>query len=412
MSTVGYGVVTVEVTGLQPEGNGESHAESETPQNGLTGWIWRLPTVALAWRNLRRNRLRSGLAAVGIAIGIFTVVVLGVFGTVLQLSAADELGGIGNQVIISPADELEEESLATRDIQELERIASGRGDLVPLYSDNVVVDGSGESAAVQLYGTNTPGLLFDGADGELPVQHRDGAIVGPAVVSQLDLQLGSPLDVAGEQYRVVDIAAAGEDITPVQPDNAVILPEREFSGEFDQAIIVADSPADATAVAEETDATLNVRVERVDIFELSDILETIDEFFTLLNRFLLGLGSVSLVVAGVSIFNLMLMSTNERRGEIGVMRAVGIHKPDVLKLLLVEATLLGLLGGVIGAFLSGVAVMALWAVSPIGLDVIFVPRNGAFLLGGILFGMFVALASGLYPAWKAASERPVEALRG
>ncbi len=409
---VGYGKATGEVTGLQPEQEGEFQSGSETTENGLTGWVWRVPSVALAWRNLRRNRVRSGLAALGIAIGIFTVVVLGVFGTVLQLSAADELGGIGNQVIVSPADELEAESLATRDIQELERIASGRGDLVPLYSDNVVVDASGESAAVQLYGTDTPGLLFEAADGELPVQHRDGVIVGSAIKSELDLQLGSPVVVGGEQYRVVDIAAAGEDITPVQPDNAVIIPERELSGEFDQAIIVADSPADATAVVEEVNATLNVRVDRVDIFELSDILETIDEFFTLLNRFLLGLGSVSLVVAGVSIFNLMLMSTNERRGEIGVMRAVGIHKPDVLKLLLVEATLLGLLGGIIGGFLSGLAVMALWAVSPIGLDVIFVPRNGVFLFGGVLFGMFVALASGLYPAWKAASERPVEALRG
>lgn len=404
----------MEVMDLPPEGEAQStaYATPDSDQGGLTGWIWRLPTVALAWRNLRRNRLRSGLAALGIAIGIFTVVVLGVFGTVLQLSAADELGGIGNQVIVSPAEEVEAESLATRDIQELERIASGRGELVPLYSDNVVVDASGESAAVQLYGTNTPGLLFDAADGELPVQHREGAIVGSSVASNLDLQIGSPLVVGGDQYRVVDIAAAGEDITPVQPDNAVILPEREFSGEFDQAIIVANSPAAATAVAEETDATLNVRVERVDIFELSEILETIDEFFTLLNQFLIGLGSVSLVVAGVSIFNLMLMSTNERRGEIGVMRAVGIHKPAVLKVLLAEATMLGLLGGIIGAFLSGVAVMALWAVSPIGLDVVFVPRNGAFLLGGILFGMLVALVSGLYPAWKAASERPVEALRG
>jgi putative ABC transport system permease protein len=387
-------------------------ADGGAPRSGLSSGLWRFPTLALAWRNLRRNRLRSLLAALGICIGVFVVVVLGVFGTVLQLSASQELGDIGNQVIVSPNPETGAEALSSRQIEAVERAGAGRGTVVPIYTDNAVVSATGSSTPAQVYGVDQPAVLFEGKAEPLPRRHRGGALVGESVATSLDVQLGGRVEVGSEQYRVVGLMAPGEEITPIQPDNAIVLAEREFSGGFDQVVIAAESPEGATAAAEEIRATLNVRVEQVDVFELSEILETIAEFFTLLNRFLIALGSVSLIVAGVSIFNLMLMSTTERRGEIGVMRAVGIHRGSVLKLLLVEAALLGAVGGFFGAVLSGLAALALWAFSSIGLDVVLVPRNAWFLVGGFLFGVAVALVSGAWPAWQAANERPVEALRG
>lgn len=395
---------------ITPAGTDGGTADGD--RRGMAGPLWRLPTVALAWRNLRRNRLRSGLAALGICIGIFAVVVLGVFGTVLQLSATQELGDIGNQVIVSPSQETDADTLTPRQLQDIERAAAGRGTMVPIYTDGAVTETGQGSSFTQVYGLDRPRVLFEGRDEPLPVQHRGGAIVGSAVAESLSLQIGSAVELRGERYRVVGVMAPGEDITPIQPDNAVVLPQREFAGGFDQAVVVADSPEAAGTVAADIRDRLNVRVEQVEVFELAEILASIGEFFTLLNRFLLALGAVSLVVAGVSIFNLMLMSTAERRGEIGVMRAVGIHRIDVLKLLLAEAALLGVLGGVGGAVLSGLAALALWAVTPVGLDVVLVARNAGFLVGGVAFGVGVALVSGAYPAWKAARERPVEALRG
>jgi putative ABC transport system permease protein len=391
---------------------GEQTAGADGTRGGMSGGLWRFPSIALGVRNLRRNRLRTLLAALGIAIGVFVIVVLGVFGTVLQLSASQELGGIGNQVIVSPAAETGADALTPRQVQGVERAAIGRGTVVPLYTDNALVSAGGATAAAQILGVDNPATLFEGQEEPLPAQHRGGAFVGAAVANSLDVPVGGTVEVEGQQYRVVGLLAPTEDITPIQADNAIVLAEREFTGGYDQAVVVADSPEGATATAEEIRRTLNVRTEQVDIFELSEILDTIAEFFTLLNRFLIAIGSVSLIVAGVSIFNLMLMSTAERRGEIGLLRAVGIHRGSVLRMLLVEAALLGAIGGFFGAVLSGIAALALWALTTVGLDVVLVPRNAGYLLGGFVFGAIVALVSGAYPAWKAANERPVEALRG
>jgi len=398
--------------GPDPEPGTAAADSPRTDQAGMSGGLWRFPALALAWRNLRRNRLRSVLAALGIAIGVFVIVVLGVFGTVLQLSASQELGGIGNQVIVSPSDDTQADALTPRQVQGVERAAVGRGTAVPVYVESQLASAGSEQSPAQIYGIDNPAALFEGQERSLPARHRGGAFVGASTANSLDLQVGGTVEIDGQQYRVVGLLARSEDITPIQANNAIVLAEREFTGGYDQAVVVADSPDDATAVAADVRSRLNVRAEQVDIFELSELLATISEFFTLLNRFLIALGSVSLLVAGVSILNLMLMSTAERRGEIGLMRAVGIHRDSVLRLLLAEATLLGAIGGFIGAVLSGAAALLLWAVTPVGLDVVVVPRNAGYLLGGFVFGIAVALISGAYPAWKAAGERPVEALRG
>ncbi|WP_254537140.1 ABC transporter permease [Halomarina litorea] len=374
----------------------------------------RFPALLLARRNLSRNRLRSTLAALGIVIGVLAIATLGILGNVLQLSAANELGGIGNQVIVSPNADAGVDSLTSRDVQEIRRAAEGRGTVVPLITDGAVVSNGGRQTFAQLYGTDDPRALFAASDGHLPARHRQGAIVGASVAERLRLQVGSAVEIEGNRYRVVAVLAESEEITPIQPDNAVVLPESEFvTDDYSQVVVQARSGEAASAVAREVRATLNARTDRVSVFELGSILETIGEFFALLNAFLVGLASISLVVAGVSIFNVMLMSTAERRQEIGVLRAVGVQKVDVLRTLLVEAALLGVAGGFVGALLSGLAAVGLALfIEQVGFDVVLVASNAYYLVGAFAFGVVVSLVSGLYPAWKAASERPVESLRG
>lgn len=366
----------------------------------------------MAVRNLQRNRLRSVLAALGIVIGVLAIATLGIFGNVLQLAALDSLGGLGDQVIVSPADETGSESLTARDIAEIERLAEGRGAAVPIITGGAVVEGSGGNSFAQLYGTDSPAALFDAEAGSVPEHHRQGALVGAELAESLGVQVGSSVTIEGNSYRVVGILAPAEDITPIQPGNAVVLPEGAFAtSEYSQVVVQANSGEEARLVADGVRDRLNVREERVDVFELSAILDEIEEFLGLLNQFLVGLGAVSLVVAGVSIFNVMLMSTAERRGEIGLLRAVGVEKRDVLRTLVVEATLLGVIGGFFGVLLSIVAAFFLWYLSPLGLSIVLHPSNGVYLLVGFVFGVVISLASGLYPAWKAANLEPVEALR-
>jgi len=409
------------------DGNGETGGdaldtgESEPPRadgtDGSTrtdrGVGGRFPALALARRNLRRNRLRSVLATLGIVIGVLAIATLGVFGNVISLSAAQTLGGIGDQVIVSPAEDAGVESLNARDIQAVERATGDRGEVVPLLTGSATVQDGGDQTLAQLYGTARPGALFEAREGELPGRHRQGAIVGPDVADALGLRVGATVDIEGNGYRVIAVLAEPEGFSPIQPDTAVVLPPGEFrEQEFGQVVIEADSGDAAGAIAGDVRERLNARQDRVSVFALSSVVSEIARFFGLLSAFLIGIGAISLVVAGVSILNIMLVTTVERRGEIGVMRAVGIHREDVLRLLIVEATLLGVAGAVGGTVLSVTAVAGLWYFTPIALDVVLVPTNAAYVLGAAAFGVLVSLASGAYPAYKAASERPVEALRG
>jgi len=373
----------------------------------------RVPSLALATRNLRRNRLRSALSTLGIAIGVLAIASLAIFGNVLQLSAAQSLGGLGNQVLVTPNEEAGVESIDERTVTEIGRAAGDRATVVPLVTGSGTVEGDRGQTFAQLYGTSEPGQLFVARDGELPERHRQGAIIGPEIAADTGAGVGSTVTIEGNDYRVIAVLADTDSFTPVRPERAVILPPDEFVDDsYGQVVVEADSGPAASAAADRIRERVNTRKQRVSVLEFSSIIAEIDRFFGLLSAFLTGLGAISLVVAGVSILNIMLVTTVERREEIGVMRAVGIGKRDVLTLMLAEAAVLGVIGAVLGVCLSLLVVAGLYYASPIGLDVILAPSNGGYLLAAAVIGVAVSLVSGLYPAYKAANERPVEALRG
>jgi putative ABC transport system permease protein len=384
-----------------------------TTASGLAGWVrgWR-PAVSMASRNLRRNRVRTVLAVLGVCIGVLAVAALGIFGNVLALGADDAIGDIGTQVVVSPNADAGVESLSAADVASIRR-AVGEPAVIPLYSDSATVARQGDQTFATVYGVEEPALAYEAAEGRLPERHRQGAILGAGIAEDLGAGAGDTVEIAGSQVRVIAVLVESQTFSPVAPDDAVFLPESAFSADgYAQALVISDSGAEARAAADAIREEVNARQDRVELFELAALVDEIDEFFGLLSTFLLGLGAISLVVAGVSILNVMLMSTVERRQEIGVMRAVGVARRDVLRVLLAEAGLIGAAGAAAGTLLTVLLVAGLVLATPaVDAALVIDPTNGYYLLLALVFGVGVGLVSGAYPAWKAANERPVEALR-
>ena len=375
-----------------------------------SGWH-RFPVLLIARRNLTRTRLRSLLAMLGIVIGVVAIAALGVFGATLQAQVTGSLGDIGNQLVVSPAGESGVETLSERDVRDVERVADD-ATVIPVRQGVATLDVRGVERRVTVYGMDHPGGAYVAAEGRIPEPLRSGALVGAALAEDLGVEAGDSIAVDGETYRVRAVLEPQQVFSPISPDGAVVLPVRDVAGEGYTSVVVAAETGEAaneTAVA--IRGALNDRGERVTIFEFGTIVEQIGEVFEAVNLFLVAIGSISLVVAGVSILNVMLMSAIERREEIGVLRAVGYQRTDVLQIMLAEALLLGSIGGVVGAALSLGGGLVINHLIVGDATAVFTLSNLFYIVAALAFGVVTSVVSGLYPAYKAANERPVDALR-
>jgi len=380
--------------------------------------LWRrFPALLIARRNLTRTRARSSLAMLGIVIGVIAIAALGVFGATLQASITGSLGDIGNQLVVSPAANEGVEFLTERDVREIRRV-SGEARVVPVRQNVSTIDVRGETRRVTVYGMDSPGDAYEATDGRIPDPLRSGALVGANLADDLDIDVGDsivvgdPEEGTGESYRVQAILESQQAFSIIDPGSAVVLPLRDVGGEgYTQVVVTAESGQAANETAVAIRESLNDREERVSIFELGQIVEQIGTALESVNLFLVGIGSISLLVAGVSILNVMLMSAIERREEIGVLRAVGYQRTDVLRIMLSEALLLGTIGGAVGTVFSLVGGLLINQVLLGDALAVFTPTNLLYILAALGFGTLTSLVSGLYPAWKAANERPVDALR-
>lgn len=371
----------------------------------------RFPSVLMAWRNLGRSRGRTALAALGVMIGVVAIASLGMAGAALQHQANQDLGVSTNQVTVTTGDDSLEPGLTETQVREIQRIAVD-ADVVPQKSSQTLLAANGNETRVSVTGVTRASALYDASEGEVPDRFESGALISSSLADELDLSLGDPVRYNGQQYRIRGITESetgfgGGGDTLILPLSA--LSQQEY---YDTVTIVTTDSDQSRALADRIENRLNERRDVVSTTTMAETREQINSFLNTLNLALLGIGSISLVVASVAILNVMLMSTIERRGEIGVLRAVGIRRMEVLRMIVTEAVFLGVIGGLIGALVSlgiGLVMFHLLVGDPM---VVFTWNSFRYLVYGFFFAVIASLLSGLYPAWKAANERPVDSLRG
>ncbi|MFD1600769.1 ABC transporter permease [Halobellus rarus] len=378
----------------------------------VTDLLWRFPSVQMAWRNLGRNRVRTALAALGIIIGVVAISSLGIAGVALQQQATTDLGSLTNEVSISAGPDSTADGVTDDQVEEIRSLA-GDAAVVPQKSNATTLSArDGTEAFVRVTAVRQASALYTVSAGDSPDRLESGALLTGGTAERLGIELGDPVEYDGRLYRVRGLV---ESSTGFGGGSELVVPLSALAEQehYDTVTVVAADGDEAQAIADRLETRFNEGNDDVlSVTSFASTQESIDSFLNTLNLALLGIGSISLVVASVAILNVMLMSTIERRGEIGVLRAVGIRRGEVLRMILAEAAFLGVVGGVVGAVASlGVGLVIFQALSGDPLLVFGWP-SVRYLLLGFGFAVTASVLSGIYPAWKAANDPPVEALRG
>lgn len=380
----------------------------------LGGYV---PVLVVAFRNVSRAKLRSALAAAAILIGVVSIAVVGAGGEAFkqgQLQRVESQGA--TNVYVLPGPDSEQEQFTREDLIEIQETVGATGVVATTTRDGEWHRRSDRSEQLSLNYVESAAALRATdtvTRGELPNTWRQQAVVSAQFASDHGLDPGDRLRISqGDEpvqtHRVVAVLAD----SPGFGGAEVYLPVRALDEQrYDRARVLTGSADQAQTTAGLLREEFNQRRDRLLVFELTSLLRLFTQVVNGINTFLVGVGAISLVVAGVAIANTMLMAVIRRREEIGVLRAVGYSRGDVVRILLVEAGLLGVAGATAGLALA--LPVALFA-NTVFLDgpFAFTPGAVGYLAAAFAFGVGVSLLAGAYPAWRAANERPVEALRG
>lgn len=406
-----------------------------------------------ATRSLAHGKMRSILTMLGIVIGIASVIILMSIGRSAQNLILGQVQSVGSNLIIvipgapnngkfsSPAASqgIVVTSLQQRDVDTLSKepsidyvIPEVRGQAEVVYGNNNATIGYTGSTADFFQVSNltdlSEGQLFSKSD----VDSGDHVVViGPTLAQTL---FGSSVDPVGKTIRVKNVSfrvvgvlkKGGTGVFGVDLGNLVVMPitvaQKQLLGitYFNVIIAQADAQYDINFVKARMTSVLernhNITDSNKDDFTIdtqADILSILGSITSVLTIFLAAIASISLIVGGIGIMNIMLVSVTERTREIGLRKAVGATNKDIEQQFLIESVVLTFIGGVAG-LLVGAAIVGLiyliisnffsslnWTFAlPLSAVVLAI---GVSTIAGIVFG--------IYPARKAARKNPIEALR-
>jgi putative ABC transport system permease protein len=403
-------------------------------------------SILEALESLTANRLRSGLTMLGIIIGVGAVIAMLSVGQGAQSTITGAISGIGTNLLFVTSGN------RTQDVRNPRPLTLGDAQAIadPLVSPNVEavapnIQGSAEVSVAN--GKQTTNSITGVTPDFFPMQNyalTEGTfitqdqvlgqasvvVIGPSIADKLfdrhDGLVGETVRLNGQPFRVIGITASKGGGSFGSQDSNIFVPistaqtrliHRTAVNEVDLIYVQATSAETVSQATDEVTQVLRQRhhtpigIDDFTIFSQKDILSiatTVTGVFTI---FLGGIAGISLLVGGIGIMNIMLVSVTERTREIGLRKALGARKRDILVQFLTESSLLSLFGGVIGIGLGWALALLVGRIASASGNPFNPTVNLSSILLATLFSAAVGLFFGIYPANRAANLEPVEALR-
>lgn len=393
--------------------------------------------IKSALEDFQRNKIRTFLTSLGILIGVASVVLLISFGLGLKRYIENQFESLGaNLLIIFPGKILQNGQfrqgpggLGGKRFDEKDAIALKKINtaayVVPAFTKSVDITGGVNKEFGDIYATTSDvfiirnleidkGEYFTATDND---KRSKKVVLGPKIAEKLygsvESALGKTAKIENQSFRVVGIlkSKGGGGFGGPDFDSFVYVPfKSSFSFNPEKQFIAINVKVDKKEnIALTKKEITNIMLKRYNeddfsVIESTEILSAVSSIFAIMNLILVAIAAISLIVGGIGIMNIMYVSVIERTKEIGIRRAVGATRKDILFQFMSEAVILSLIGGILGLSISFLVVLIIQRFFPAYIN----PESVLIALGisssiGVFFGVF--------PASKAAKLSPIDAIR-